>query len=224
MGMFVAYYRVSTQKQDYGLTAQRQAVLDFLSSRGGTLHSEFSEKESGKNNHRPELEKAISCAKINNATLLIAKLDRLSRNISFLFKLKENLQDAGVPIIAVDMPELLNNTLTLAVMAGLAQQERELISQRTKAGLAVARSLGKTVGRKKGADTTFARDKALESIKKKALKHAEEIGDIVKTWRKDKGMSYQEIANYLNGLGKLSPRSCQWTATGIRRVCVRLGL
>ena len=87
MGMFVAYYRVSTQKQDYGLTAQRQAVLDFLSSRGGTLHSEFSEKESGKNNHRPELEKAISCAKINNATLLIAKLDRLSRNISFLFKL-----------------------------------------------------------------------------------------------------------------------------------------
>lgn len=134
------------------------------------------------------------------------------------------MQDAGVPIIAVDMPELLNNTLTLAVMAGLAQQERELISQRTKAGLAVARSLGKTVGRKKGADTTFARDKALESIKKKALKHAEEIGDIVKTWREDKGMSYQEIANYLNGLGKLSPRGCQWTATGIRRVCVRLGL
>ena len=74
------------------------------------------------------------------------------------------------------------------------------------------------------ADTTFARDKALESIKKKALKHAEEIGDIVKTWREDKGMSYQEIANYLNGLGKLSPRGCQWTATGIRRVCVRLGL
>ena len=179
---------------------------------------------SPKKNRGPELEKAISCAKINNATLLIAKLDRLSRNISFLFKLKENLQDAGVPIIAVDMPELLNNTLTLAVMAGLAQQERELISQRTKAGLAVARSLGKTVGRKKGADTTFARDKALESIKKKALKHAEEIGDIVKTWREDKGMSYQEIANYLNGLGKLSPRGCQWTATGIRRVCVRLGL
>lgn len=56
------------------------------------------------------------------------------------------------------------------------------------------------------------------------MKHAEEIGDIVKTWREDKGMSYQEIANYLNGLGKLSPRGCQWTATGIRRVCVRLGL
>ena len=224
MGLFVAYYRVSTQKQDYGLTAQRQDVLDFVSSRGGSLLQEFAEKESGKNNNRPELEKAITYAKAHNATLLIAKIDRLSRNVSFLFKLKEELQLAGIQIIAVDMPELLHNTLTLAVMAGLAQQERELISQRTKAGLAVARSLGKTIGRKKGADTSSARDKALESIQSKALKHAEEIGGIVKTWREDKGMSYQEIASYLNGLGKLSPRGCQWTATGIRRVCVRIGL
>ena len=81
--MFVAYYRVSTQKQDYGLTAQRQAVLDFFHPEGELFIVSSPKKNRGKNNHRPELEKAISCAKINNATLLIAKLDRLSRNISF---------------------------------------------------------------------------------------------------------------------------------------------
>lgn len=129
---YVAYYRVSTQKQGksgLGLDAQRKAVADFV--RSGELAAEFQEVESGKKDKRPMLLKAIETAKQSGATLLIAKLDRLSRKASFILALKES----GVPFICCDMPEA--NTLTIGIMAIMAEHEREMTSARTKAAAQV---------------------------------------------------------------------------------------
>lgn len=138
MKTFVTYLRVSTEKQGangLGIEAQRTAVNGIIKSEAGTLAAEFIEVESGKKDRRPELAKAIQLCKQSGATLLIARLDRLSRNVRFLFEVKES----GIDIKAADVPEL--NTLTLGMLAVLAQHERELISKRTKAALAERRRI-----------------------------------------------------------------------------------
>lgn len=127
---YIAYFRVSTKKQSLGLDAQRETVNNWIKNNSGEVIAEYSEKESGKIDARPELEKALEQCKESGATLLIAKLDRLSRDVAFIF----TLQKQGAKFQACDLPEF--NTLTLAIFAGLAQQERELISSRTKAALA----------------------------------------------------------------------------------------
>ena len=127
---YVAYYRVSTAKQGasgLGLEAQQYVVATFL--KGGKIAGEFVEVESGKKNNRPQLLAAIAQARKIKATLIIAKLDRLSRNAAFIFTLK----DSGVDFVCADMPDA--NTLTIGIFAVLAQHERELISSRTKAAL-----------------------------------------------------------------------------------------
>lgn len=129
---YIAYYRVSTQKQGLsglGLEAQKEAVNSFLYSREGELIEQFLEVESGKKNERPELLKAIAKAKEENAQLIIAKLDRLSRNASFIFTLREQQVD----FICCDMPEA--NSLTINIMAVMAQYEADLISERIKKAL-----------------------------------------------------------------------------------------
>lgn len=142
MKKYIAYYRVSTQRQSLGLKAQQANVSNFIQSNiDSILISEYSEKESGKSNSRIELNKALYECKQQNATLIIAKLDRLSRNISFVFDLKQS----GIEFLALDLPQF--NTLTLAVFMGLAQQERELISTRTKAALKVKKEQGCKLGR-----------------------------------------------------------------------------
>lgn len=138
MKKYIAYYRVSTKKQELGLLAQRSTVEKYLSNGDNCIIiAEFQEKESGKDNDRTELNKALQLCKKENATLIIAKLDRLSRNVSFIFALK----DANIDFLACDLPQF--NTLTLAVFAALAQQERELISSRTRAALAEKRKIKK---------------------------------------------------------------------------------
>ena len=138
---YVAYYRVSTSKQSLGLDAQRNSVCNFINSdEANILISEYQEKESGKCNHRKELNNAINECKQKNATLVISKLDRLSRNISFIFQLK----DSGVNFLALDVPNF--NTLTLGIFASLAQSERELISQRTKDALRAKKMQGVVLG------------------------------------------------------------------------------
>lgn len=131
MTNYVAYYRVSTIRQNLGIDAQRQMINNYICSHGGAVISEYEEKESGKNDNRPQLQAALDECRRTGAALLIAKLDRLSRKVSFVFKLK----DAGVKFVATDLPEF--NTMTLAVFCGIAQQERELISARTRAALSV---------------------------------------------------------------------------------------
>jgi DNA invertase Pin-like site-specific DNA recombinase len=130
---FVAYERDSTARQcasRLGLEAQRQTIEAFAASRGAELISRFTEVESGRNPDRPELAKALRLAKVTGATHIIAKLDRLSRNATFLL----TLRDSGVRFLAVDMPEA--NDLTVAIMALVEQQEREATSRGTKEVLA----------------------------------------------------------------------------------------
>ena len=132
MNKYISYYRVSTKMQGnsgLGLDAQKSAVLKFINSDDVLIES-YTDVESGKNNNRPNLLQAIEDCKNNDATLLIAKLDRLSRNAAFIF----TLRDTQVKFKCVDMPEA--NSVTIGIMAVLAQDERERISKRTKDALA----------------------------------------------------------------------------------------
>ena len=138
---YVAYYRVSTQKQGadgLGIEAQRAAVKAFAGA--STIHAEFTEVESGGKNNRPELAKALAVAKASKAVLLIAKLDRLSRNSALV----NNLLEANVEFVAVDQPHA--TPLTIRILAAVAQEEREQISKRVKAALAIAKSRGVKLG------------------------------------------------------------------------------
>ncbi len=144
----VAYERVSTARQGLsglGLEAQRRTIGYFAANRGADLIGRFTEVESGRNPDRPELQRALHLAKVTGATLVIAKLDRLSRNAAFLL----TLRDSGVRFLAVDMPEA--NDLTVGIMALVAQQEREAISKRTREALAVAKARGVRLGNPNGA-------------------------------------------------------------------------
>lgn len=141
MSKFIPYYRVSTDKQGInglGMDAQREIVSRFLGST--KPHAEFVEVESGRNKDRPELNKALEMCKKVGGTLLIAKLDRLSRNASFTL----SLRDSGVEFIACDMPQA--NRLTIGILAVVAEHEAEMISQRTKDGLDAAKRRGVKMG------------------------------------------------------------------------------
>ncbi|MDO1451073.1 recombinase family protein [Rhodocytophaga aerolata] len=142
MQTYIAYYRVSTKGQEQsglGLEAQRKVVESYIKNKGHILE-EFTDIESGKNDSRKELQKAISLANQKGATLLIAKLDRLSRNLTFI----SSLMDSGVKFLCCDLPEA--NEFTIHIFAALAQQERKMISQRTKAALEVKKKAGIRLG------------------------------------------------------------------------------
>lgn len=134
---FVAYYRVSTEKQGrsgLGLDAQQEAVRSHLKGSAGNLVAEVVEIESGKKNDRPRLAEALRLCRLHGAVLIIAKLDRLARNVAFI----SNLMESGVEFTAVDFPQA--NRLTVHILAAVAEHEREMISQRTKAALASKRA------------------------------------------------------------------------------------
>jgi DNA invertase Pin-like site-specific DNA recombinase len=145
-GKFIAYFRVSTDRQGksgLGVDAQREAVMNYLNGGRWTLANDFTEVESGKRNDRPELEKALAACKRQKAKLVIAKLDRLSRNLAFI----ATLMDSGVEFVAVDNPHA--NKLTVHILAAVAQHEREIISARTSAALKAAKARGKPLGNPK---------------------------------------------------------------------------
>jgi DNA invertase Pin-like site-specific DNA recombinase len=150
---YVAYYRVSTTKQGQsglGLEAQRNTVLNYIGN--NELVGEFTEIESGKSNNRTELNNALDLAKKEQATLVIAKLDRLSRNLTFI----STLMDNKVKFVAVDMPEA--NEFTIHIFAALAQQERKMISERTKNALAVIKQTYGTVHHKVGSAKNITKE------------------------------------------------------------------
>jgi DNA invertase Pin-like site-specific DNA recombinase len=219
---FVAYLRVSTDRQGksgLGLEAQRTAVHQFVAQRGGEIIApEYREIESGKVNNRPELEKAMKRCRLTGATLLVAKLDRLSRNAAFLMTLK----DSGVPFVAADMPDA--NTLTIGVMASLAQHEREMISKRTTAALEAARVRGtKLGGVRAGAPNISLHNAAGNAAKAdKARMRAELLREEIEPLRRS-GFSLNAIAAKLNADGSLTPRGNvgSWTPTAVRRVLAR---
>ena len=212
MKQYVAYYRVSTQKQGidgYGMAAQREAVRKYLSSLDSELIANFDEVETGSNNERPQLAAAIQLAKSKKATLVIAKLDRLSRNAAFLMQ----LQDSGVEFVATDMPSA--DRFTVSILACVAQRERELISQRTKAGLAVAKARGVILGNPNVLEARQAAQKAIQTRKKGFAESALVfIREIQSTGVK----SLNRIADCLNKRGEKTARNGRWSATAVKRV------
>ena len=211
---YVAYYRVSTQKQGQsglGLEAQRQAVKNFLKGEGQIL-KEFIEVESAKVNNRVELMMAIDYASRVGATLLIAKLDRLSRNASFIF----TLRDSGVDFICADMPEA--NTLTIGIFAVLAQHERELISSRTKAALAAKKAQGYTLGSPQNL-TRQAMEKAWQACRDKAKSNENNrrAAALIASYHKA-GMNFHSIAKALNQAGFRTSRGKLFQAVQVQRL------
>lgn len=194
--LFVTYYRVSTKKQGesgLGLDAQKAIVLNYIKHNGNKIVAEFLEIESGKNNNRPELQKAINLTKENNATLVIAKLDRLSRNLQFI----SSLMDAKVKFICCDMPDA--SELTIHIFAALAQWERKRISERTKEALNAKRI--REPNHKFGTNNLTAEGykKAYKTISQNArteqsVRHAFHFIKPLK----ESGQTYQEIADMLN--------------------------
>ena len=211
MKRFVAYYRVSTDKQGksgLGLDAQKEAVLRYLNGGAWDLVAEFTEVESGKKDDRPQLAAALAACRKHKATLVIAKLDRLARNVAFI----ANLMEAGTDFVAVDMPEA--NKLVLHIMAAMAQHEREAISARTKAALAAAKARGKELGGFRGVTV----DQAMGTQAQKARQWAQgEIGQEIADM-KARGWSLWEIAHHLNDLGVKTRRGGEWQAITVKRV------
>lgn len=197
MKQYIAYYRVSTQKQGssgLGLEAQRSDVSRFI-ERGGTLIADYQDIESGKKNNRPNLLKAIEECKRRNATLLIAKLDRLSRNASFIF----TLRDSKINFVCCDMPDA--NSITIGIMAVLAQDERERTSQRTKAALVELKKKGVKLGSPQNL-TDSARETSLQVRQQNAIEDSNnrKAGALITSMRKE-GKSFYQITKALNNLG-----------------------
>lgn len=213
---YIAYYRVSTKRQNLGLDAQRNTVLNYIASVNGELVTSFEEKESGKNNTRSELHKAIAECKRINAILIIAKLDRLSRNVSFIFTLK----DSGINFFCCDIPEC--NTLTLGIFATIAQSERETISQRTKLALAAKKEKGFKLGAPNATITDEMRTKSALALKQKADNNSNnKRAFIVISSLREKGLSLRSIADYLNENDFRTSNNCQFSASSVQRLIRR---
>jgi len=216
---FVVYRRVSTDKQGrsgLGLDAQQAAVDGFLSGRpDATVLESFTEVESGKRNDRPELAKAMRRCRLTGATLLVAKLDRLSRSVRFLAELRES----DVPFVAADLPEA--NTLTLSVMAAMAQHERELISERTRAGLAAAKARGVKLGNPNLSAVRNNDPSAAKAVQMaRSAKRYEQLRELVDEIEAEHGepMTLQQIADVLNDAGYQTARGARFSATHVLRI------
>lgn len=219
----IAYYRVSTDGQGrsgLGLEAQRQAVTTLCQSRGWQIIEEYTEIESGKKADRAQLTAALHHAKVTGGTLVIAKLDRLSRNAAFITA----LQDSGAKFIAADMPEA--NELTVHIMAAVAQAERQAIAKRTKEALAAAKARGVTLGNPNGAAALRRAAKgngaSLKSIKGNADSFARDLSPVIDRLRSEGRSSLPQIAAGLNDGGFSTPRGGKWHPSSVKNLLARL--
>ena len=210
---YVPYYRVSTVgqgKSGLGLSAQRDIVQRFLKGEDELL-SEFIEVESGKRADRPQLAAAIALAKQQKARLLIAKLDRLSRNVSFIF----SLRNAEVDFVACDIPDA--NTLTVGIMAVLAQHERELIGQRTKAALAAKKAQGHQLGMPNITPAITALGLQVRKRNARTNQANRQAAELIRLYRLA-GLSYQAIAQQLNQMGYRTRRGKEFFPISVQRL------
>jgi DNA invertase Pin-like site-specific DNA recombinase len=204
-GKFVAYFRVSTDRQGksgLGLEAQREAVMNYLDGGRWTLIKEFTEVESGKRNGRPELVKALAACKRQKAKLVIAKLDRLGRNLAFIATLKES----GVEFVAVDNPHA--NELTVHFLAAIAQHEREMISERSKAALLAAKRRGRRLG---NPNLPEAAKRGVAALKANAKQFAANVRPIIDEIIAAGAKSHNAIAAKLNERNVPTARGGVWT-------------
>jgi len=201
---YITYFRVSTDKQDYGIDAQRRAVSEFL---GGTKPvATFTEKETGKTADRPQLQAALAACRKHKATLVIAKLDRLARNVAFI----AGLMETKVPFVCTDMPNA--TPFMLHVYAAVAEEERRMIAARTRAGLAAARERGVILGSPRLPEQNAARQAA-------AAERARAIRDEMQQLSR---MSAHAAAAELNRRGIATATGAPWSARTVIRVRERL--
>jgi DNA invertase Pin-like site-specific DNA recombinase len=215
-GSFIAYYRVSTQRQGrsgLGLEAQRKAVEDYLNGGRWRLIEEYTDVESGKHADRPQLQAALAACRKHKAKLVIAKLDRLSRNVAFIAA----LMDSKVGFVAADMPEA--NELTIHVMAAMAQYERKQISARTKGALAAAKRRGVRLGSpcpEKGAAL------GARAARRQAQQRADNLAPTIAGLRSAGITTLQAMADALNARGIPSARGGQWAPQTVSRLLQRM--
>ena len=211
---YVAYYRVSTDKQGQsglGLEAQQAAVKQYADS---IIHN-FTEIESGKIDSRPQLQAAIALCKRTGAALLIAKIDRLSRQAAFLL----TLRDSGVQIVAADMPHA--GTLEFGIRAVVAQHEREEISRRTKAALQAAKARGVRLG---SPNPQIGSAAGVAALQAKADAYADQVGPVVREIIAKSGAStLRDIAAVLQARGIQTPRgSTSWHPSSVSALLQRI--
>ncbi|MCO6458559.1 MAG: recombinase family protein [Pirellulaceae bacterium] len=220
----IAYYRVSTRKQQQsglGLEGQQAAVKDYARGQDARLLAEFTEVETGKISDRPELTKAIAHAKRARAVLVVAKLDRLARNVAFTSALLES----GVEFLACDNPHA--NRLTLHILAAVAEDEARRISERTKDALAAAKRRGVKLGASRPECrnlTVEARRRGAKAgaavVRRQADEAYADLVEFVASLRP--AFSYQQIADILNMRGERTRRGKVWTDVGVMRLHRRL--
>lgn len=220
---YVAYFRVSTEKQGrsgLGLEAQADAVAAFVAGQGddAKLLATYTEVESGKRSDRPELAKAMDHARLTGATLLIAKLDRLSRDVHFL----TGLQKAGARFVAADMPEA--NEAMVQMMAVFAEAERKMISKRTKDALAAAKARGAKLGNPNGAAHLkgLGNAAAMAALKAQTDGRATGLRGVIEAIKAEGVTSANGIAAALDARGIETPRGGKWTARAVLNVTARL--
>jgi DNA invertase Pin-like site-specific DNA recombinase len=221
--MYVAYYRVSTAKQGasgLGLEAQRGAVARYLGD--ATILAEFTEVESGRRGDRPELERALAQARVHNVPLVVAKVDRLTRSVSFLSRLLE----AGVEIRFADLPAIEGPTgrFILQQMASVAELEAGLISQRTRAALAAAKARGKKLGGSRGgALSAAAREAGRLAQRERAARRASDLRRTLSDLKLQGFNSSAALARALSDRGVPTARGRKhWSPTQVNRLLARL--
>jgi DNA invertase Pin-like site-specific DNA recombinase len=213
-GKFVAYYRVSTDRQGrsgLGLEAQREAVIRYLSHGGWPPLAEFTEVETGKGanalDKRPQLKAALEYARKHKATLVIAKLDRLARNVHFI----SGLIEQRVPIVAADMPDA--DITMLQIYAVMAEREARVIGERTRAALAAAKARGTVLG---------SNGRVLAEVNKaEALERLGPVADRLRSLRAS-GLAIRGVAAKLNAEGVASPAGGRWHVASVHRALMRL--
>lgn len=221
---FVAYFRVSTDRQGrsgLGLEAQREAVLGHVERAGGRLIGEFTEVESGKRDGRPELTKALSEARATGAVLIVAKLDRLTRDVRFLLSIVEGTGEAGV--LFCDLPELPAGPVgkfMVTMLAAVAELERGMIGQRTRAALQAAKARGVRLGNPNlRAGTPEAAAKALAARQARSRAKAAEVLPYINQARAAGAVSLHQIAAALEARGVRTPRGgTRWAPSQVQRI------
>ncbi len=200
-----------------GLEAQQRAVADYLGTNGWEVVAGHTEVESGKRDDRPELAKALAACRVHGATLIIAKLDRLSRNVAFI----SALMDAGTDFVAVDFPQA--NRLTVHILAAVAEHEREMTSARTKAALAAAKARGVKLGRPQNLSRgDVGTRRSAEVRTARAAARARDLAPTIGELREGGATSLRALARGLNGRGIPAPRGGTWHASQVRNLLRRM--
>ena len=220
-GKFISYLRVSTARQGasgLGLEAQREAVSRYLNGGNWALVQEIVEVESGKRNDRPQIAEALRLCRLHKATLVIAKLDRLARNVHFI----SSLMESGVDFVACDFPEA--NRLTVHILAAVAEHEAAMISARTKAALGAAKARGVALGGQRGAVQRMT-SMAAKGTRHSAIvrqgaagKRRSDLLPVIEQLKMGGATSLRELASELNHAGITTARGGRWSATQVNRV------